>query len=154
MDKKAGKISHQAEVVRGVIVGLLWLAVVFFLVAQFAAPSKVIVGEATGALTLIAGAAVVIERILEGFWTFVGMTRGTKWPLGPLSDQFAAMLGNLDTTLSPFYKEADAALQRVAQAQGWTQARLEEARQELGQVQAHVTQIRSLAPDSQQVELV
>jgi len=82
------------------------------------------------------------------------MTRGTKWPLGPLSDQFTAVVGNLDTTLSPFYKEADAALQRVAQAQSWTQARLEEARQELGQVQAQVTQIRSLAPDSQQVELV
>jgi hypothetical protein len=156
MDTKAGKISdeHTAGVVRAVLLGLLLLALVFLLVAQFAAPSKVIAGEATGALTLIAGAAVVIERILEGLWTFVGMTRGTKWPLGPLSDQFTAMLGNLDTTLSPFYKEADAALQRVAQAQGWTQARLEEARQELGQVQAQVTQIRSLAPDSQQVELV
>jgi hypothetical protein len=156
MDTKAGKISneHTAVVVRSALLGLLALAIVFLLVAQFATPSNRTAGEATGALTLIAGAAVVIERILEGLWTFVGMTRGTKWPLGPLSDQFTALVGNLDTTLSPFYKEADAALQRIAQAQGWTQARLEEARQELGQVQAHVTQIRSLAPDSQQVELV
>lgn len=154
MDAKAGKISHQAEVVRAVIVGLLLLAIIFLLVAQFAVRSNRTAGDATTALTLIAGAAVVIERILEGFWTFVGLTRGSKWPLGPLSDQFASAVGNLDTSLSPFYKEADAALQRVAQAQNWTQERLEEARKELGQVQAQATQIRSLTADSQQVELV
>ena len=57
MDTKAGKIGdeHKAEVVRSALLGLLALAIVFLLVAQFAAPSKVIVGEATGALTLIAG---------------------------------------------------------------------------------------------------
>jgi hypothetical protein len=154
MNRKTGKISRQAKVVIYVIVGLVLLAAVFMLVAQFAAPSIRGAGDATAALTLIAGAAVVIERILEGFWTFVGLMRGSKWPLGPLSDQFTAVVGNLDTMLSPFYKEADAALQRVALAQSWTQARLEEARKELGDLQTQVSHIKAMAPDSQQVELV
>lgn len=153
METKAGKISHEAEVVRYVILGLVLLVAVFLLVAQFAAPSNRGAGDATAALTLIAGAAVVIERILEGVWTFVGLTRGSKWPLGPLSDRFTAVVGNLDTTLSPFYKEADAALQRVAQAQSWTQARLDEARKELGELKTQVSNIKTMAPDSQQVEL-
>jgi hypothetical protein len=153
METKAGKISHEAEVVRYVILGLVLLVAVFMLVAQCAAPSNRGAGDATAALTLIAGAAVVIERILEGVWTFVGLTRGSKWPLGPLSDRFTAVVGNLDTTLSPFYKEADAALQRVAQAQSWTQARLDEARKELGELKTQVSNIKTMAPDSQQVEL-
>jgi hypothetical protein len=154
MDRKAGKISRQAKVVIYVILGLVLLAVVFLLVAQFAAPSNRGAGDATAALTLIAGAAVVIERILEGCWTFVGLTRGSKWPLGPLSDQFTAVVGNLDTMLSPFYREADAALQRVALAQSWTKERLEEASKELGDLQTQVSNIKAMSPDSQQVELV
>lgn len=154
MYTKAGKISQGTRVVGAVIIGTLLLVIVFLLVARFAAPSNRGVGDATAALTLIAGAAVVIERILEGFWTFVGMTRGSKWPLGPLSDQFTEMVGNLDTTLSPFYKEADAALLRVQQAKGWTQAQLDDARKELGELQAQINDIKKLAPDSRQVELV
>ena len=146
MYTKTGKIFQEAQVVSGVIIGTLLLVIVFLLVAQFAVPSNQGVGNATAALTLIAGAAVVIERILEGFWTFVGLTRGSKWPLGPLSDQFAAMMGSLDTTLSPFYKEADAALQRVAQAQNWTQAQLAKAHKELGELQTQVSNIKNWRP--------
>src|SRR5512136_1828192 len=137
MDTKAGKIGneHKAKVVRAVLLGLLLLAIAFLLVAQFAAPSKVIIGDATAALTLIGGAAVVIERILEGFWTFVGLMGANKWPLGPLSDQFKNMTKDLDATLAPYQQEAEAALQRLSVAQNWAPQQLATALSELKQIE-------------------
>src|SRR3954468_11956664 len=90
------------------------------LAAQFSPAPNLGFTSAT-ALGIITASAVGIERALEAFWTFIGLTRGSWWPLGPLSTQINGLVNGLDTNLGPFFQEAEKVIAKTAEANNWTQ---------------------------------
>ncbi len=78
------------------IVATIVLVVGIVLTALFSSPPAIGLRDATAALTIIASVSVGIERVLEGFWTYFGLTRGAWWPLNVISQEINNMASNLD----------------------------------------------------------
>jgi ABC-type multidrug transport system fused ATPase/permease subunit len=109
----------------------------------------------SAAVLSIAGAtAVGIERIIEAFWTVIGLTKGTFWPVKQLN----GLVGQLDASLDPFFTKARAEIETVATAAGKTADEIAKIKAEFDRVQqelnARITQLKTVAPDSQQVQLI
>lgn len=139
--------------------GLLWtlailILILFFLVALCPiAPNVGFTGPAA-VLSLITAVAVGIERIIEGFWTIIGMTKGSFWPLSLINEQVNGMVNNLDEKLRPVYEEAEKAMNELAAAEKWTQEKLAEAKRELDELKTRTTRLKALAPDNQRVNMI
>src|SRR4051794_24593124 len=90
------------------IEGWSCLALVSLLVvaaaASMLAPGSV-AKDATAALAIITGAAVGIERALEAFWTYIGLTKHSWWPVNVMQAQINNLVGDLDTSLEPLNAE-------------------------------------------------
>ena len=130
------------------------LLVVFLIVAQFSSPVLIKFESAAAVLSVIGTAAIAIERAIEAIWTLIGQTKGSWWPLGEVSSKIEEMVSGIDQTLNPFYEEATQAIDRVAQAQGWAQDKIDDAKQELDDLQKNLQWIKGLSKDSQRVQLV
>jgi len=103
-------------------------------------------------LTFIPLASVGIERLLEGFWTFIGLTKDTFWPFNALSQQISSMSTELNQVLNPFYQQLT---QEVENAQ--TKLSPQEyaaAKKRISDLQTSIDQITKLAPGSQQATAV
>jgi len=137
-----------------VIGAVLLFAAGFGAVAQFSSPLQTGVTSSAAALTIITASAVGIERAIEAFWTYIGLTRGSWWPLGPVREQLDGLLTGLDASFEPFYLEAHTTLQKVQQAQQWGQEKLDAATRDLDEIKKHVDQLRKLPIDSQRVKLI
>lgn len=139
--------------------GLLWtlailILILFFLVALCpVAPNRGFTGTAA-VLSMITAVAVGIERIIEAFWTIIGMTKGAFWPLNLINEQVNGMVNNLDDKLRPVYEEAEKAINELAEAEKWTTEKLAEAKKELDELKARTAQLKALAPDNQRVNMI
>lgn len=132
----------------------LWagiLLIVEIIVTGFyqAGPNKGL-SSAGEILTFIGLAAVGIERLIEGFWTFIGLTRGTNWPFDAFSEQVTSLANDLNRTLAPFYNELEQTLKETRDASTITAQEFESATKQLDHLKTSVQQITTLAPGNQQ----
>lgn len=110
--------------------------------------------NAGAVLTFITLASVGIERLLEGFWTFMGLTKGTFWPFNAFSQQISSMSTELNQVLNPFYQQLTQAVDEAKTVNNWTDQEYAAAKQQISDLQASVGQITKLAPGSQQANAV
>jgi hypothetical protein len=155
-------MTTQTETTRPRAAGPRWLfatlviliLILFFLAALCPeAPNLGFAGSAA-VLSLITAAAIGIERIIEGFWTIIGMTKGAFWPLNLINEQVNGMVNSLDEKLRPVYEEAEKAMNELAEAEQWTTEKLKEAKKELDELKARTAQLKALAPDNQRVNMI
>ena len=130
----------------------------FALVSIFAGNSGAGSVNATAMLSMITACAIGIERVIEGFWTIIGMTKGAWWPLNLVDDEVNGLVNNLNTQLEPVYKQAYDAVEKIKATGEMTQAQLEKAKQEakkeIDDLRGRIEKLKQLAPDNQRVNLI
>jgi hypothetical protein len=133
------------------------LGATFILVTQFGGPPNQGMDAAT-ALAVIAGAAVAIERAIEGFWTLMAKWKSSWWPLSEVADQVAKIVTETETAVGSTLVEASAALQRAKDAGRISEEALTKANAEITELTSdftsRVTSLKKLAPDNQRVRLI
>ena len=137
-----------------ILVGVVLLMSFFGLVAQYSIPLDAGMTGSASALAIITAAAVGIERAIETFWTYIGLTRGSWWPLGPVREQLDGLISGLDASFEPFYQEAHAKMHKLQEKENWGQEKLDAAAQDLDRIKKHVEELRKLPIDSQRVQLI
>ncbi len=152
--KSIGGSTTPIKTTQFTMVAVVVFLACFGLVAQFSTPlnSKMITSAA--ALTMIGASAIGIERTIESFWTYIGMTRGSWWPLGPVREQLDGLISGLDNSFEPFYQEAQATMQKLQKAATWGEDKLNAAAEDLDKVKKHVDELKKLPIDSQRVKLI
>jgi hypothetical protein len=109
-------------------------------------------------LSIVGAAAVGIERVIEAFWTVIGLTKGTFWPLNKISEQVDGLVSQLNTSLGPFFERAIAETEKAAKSANKTAAEIAAIKKELTdaqtQLNAQIEEIKKLAPGSQQVQMI
>jgi hypothetical protein len=137
-----------------IVVLTLLVLVAFALVSIFAENSGAGSVNATAMLSMITACAIGIERVIEGFWTIIGMTKGAWWPLNLVDDEVNGLVNNLNTQLEPVYKQAYDGVEKMKAAGEMTQEQLEKARKEIDDLQGRIEKLKQLAPDNQRVNLI
>jgi hypothetical protein len=130
------------------------LVVGIVLTALFSSTSTSGLRDAAAALTIIAAVAVGIERVLEGFWTYIGLTRGTWWPLNVISQEINTMASNLNTVLEPFDLQLTKVVEDAKNAEQWSQQQLDAANKEVTDFQNFIAQLKQLTPGSPQATAI
>lgn len=152
---KSDRVSMTPTKINLFLMGALAIFLAFFgSVAQFSNPLISGVTSSAAALTIITAGAVGIERVLEAFWTYMGLTQGSWWPLGPVREQLDGLISGLDNSFEPFYREAQSKMQNLRRASEWGQDRVDAAAKDLEEIKKHVDQLRKLPIDSQRVQLI
>ena len=152
---KSDRVSMTPAKINLFLMGALVIILAFFgSVAQFSDPLISGVTSSAAALTIITAGAVGIERVLEAFWTYMGLTQGSWWPLGPVREQLDGLISGLDNSFEPFYREAQSKMQNLRRASEWGQDRVDAAAKDLEEIKKHVDQLRKLPIDSQRVQLI
>jgi hypothetical protein len=136
------------------IVATIVLVVGMVLVALFSSSPTTGLRDAAAALTIIAAVSVGIERVLEGFWTYIGLTRNSWWPLNIVSQDINTMASNLDQVLEPFYQQLTKAVEDAKNAGQWSQQQLDAANKEITDFQNFIAQLKQLTPGSQQATAI
>lgn len=139
------------------ILASLVLVLVFLAVAQFASPMHIRFESTTAALSLITASAIGIERLIELFWTYIGQTRGSWWPLRSASEQINGMVSDFDELLKPVYDQVNGIIEKGAGLGidgGWPEERVKAAKAELDKLEKNLRWIQQLAPDNQRLQLV
>src|SRR5688572_26291083 len=108
------------------IVGLLVLAAGVAVVAMFAPVTQTT--DSAAMLAAITASAVGIERVMEGFWTVIGQTVGSFWPLTRVHTQMKEFVDTLNVKLQPVYTQVDQAADNLSVADADTRAKIEAAR--------------------------
>jgi hypothetical protein len=139
--------------------GLLWalaiiILILFFLVALCPISPNIGFTGSAAILSMIAAVAIGIERIIEGFWTIIGMTKGAFWPLNLINQQVNGMVNDLDGKLQPVYDAAKENIDALERAGTLAGDELKKARKELEDLKARTTQLKALAPDNQRVNMI
>ena len=103
------------------------------------------------ALGMIGAVAVGIERVIEMFWTLLGLINDREWPLGHWGAEYQKLVANLDTSLDPLYQQANQALTKVAQAKGWAMDNIDlnKARDELKVIQGSLDNLKDSVNNDQ-----
>ena len=117
-------------------------------------PNKGFLNNTGAVLTFVTLASVGIERVLEGFWTFIGLTKGTFWPFNAFSQQITQLSSELNQTLTPFYQQLTQAVDEAKSANKLTDQEYNNAKKQIADLQASVDQIKTLAPGSPQATAV
>ena len=126
----------------------------FLAVAQFSAPANKGFASSAAVLSIIAATAVGIERIIEAFWTIVGMTKGSWFPMNVLGSQVEGAINNLNVQLEPFYKETTDAINRLEAAKTWSEDKAKTVREEVEALKKQISSFKDLAPDNQKANLI
>lgn len=141
-----------------VLIGLVTLALGLVLAYAFAALPNQGARDAAAALAMIGAASVGVERVIEMLWTALGSFLGEWWPLSIVRQQVQALEDDLDPAVRKFYEEATKGLDLAAAAGKLTTEELTRAKAELAtqkaNLEAQLTQLRKLAPDSQRAQLL
>ncbi len=138
---------------------LIWAGIVLLvgicLVGIYQAePNKGFMNNAGAVLTFVTLASVGIERVLEGFWTFIGLTKGTFWPFNAFSQQITQLSSELDKTLNPFYEQLTQVVNEAQSANNWTDQQYNNAKKQIDDLRTSVEQIKTLGPGSPQATAV
>jgi hypothetical protein len=136
------------------IVALILLIAGILLTAWLSAESNVNFESSAVVLSVIGASAVGIERVIEMIWTFIGLVGGTRWPLGSVVTEAQKLVTQLDQKLTPAYQKASQTIDKVAQANQWTQAKIDAAKGELANLQTNLDNVKTLAlydPNIQQM---
>lgn len=153
-DVKPGRLSAGEGWMAVTIAGMLLLLGAMALVSLVArAPNAGFANSAT-ALAAITAATVGIERVLEVFWTAIGMTLGSFWPLTRVHELMQRFTARLDTELEPVYKQAKQAIGQVSQTEQWGEQRITLAEKEIEDIKKSLLQFQNLAPNSQHVNFM
>ena len=136
------------------IVATIVLVVGMVLVALFSSSPTTGLRDAAVALTIIASVSVGIERVLEGFWTYIGLTRNSWWPLNVVSQDIIDMAAYLDQVLEPFYHELKKAVNDANSAENWTKEQYDAAKKEVDDFQNYMNQLKQLVPGSPQATAI
>ncbi len=138
--------------VMGLGVALIALASV---AAAVLGPKELAVFESSAAaLTLIGGAAVMIERVIEIFWTVMGGLVGTFWPLAPVTRQVRTFVAQLDESLKPFHETALTELQSIVAQKGQFSSEAQKAADEIQVLKQRFDELRKNAPDNERAQLI
>jgi hypothetical protein len=132
----------------------LALFVVMALVYLFAPAANARFKDAAAALTFITGAAIAIERVIEGVWTFVGGVSSGYWPLKHIRAQVNRMEDDLDTALAQVVADTTAALQKAGKTTQEVSDAAADLNAQLLKTQAGLQNVRTLAPDSQRAQML
>ena len=136
------------------IVALILLIAGILLTAWLSEEPNIKFASSTVVLSVIGASAVGIERVIEMIWTFIGLVGGVRWPLGSVVTEAQKLVTQLDEKLTPAYKKASQTIDKVAQANNWTQDKIDAAKNELSNLQANLDSIKTLAlydPNIQQM---
>jgi len=110
--------------------------------------------DAAAALAFITGAAIAIERVIEGFWTFVGGVSSGYWPLKQIREQVNRMEDELDTALSSTVTHVTTALTAAGKSVAEVDAAAADLNARLTQTKQGLERVRSLAPDNQRAQML
>jgi hypothetical protein len=140
------------------LVGLLVLVVEFLAVAALATPAQVEPANAAATIAIITAAAVGIERVLEVFWTAIGLLKDSWWPFGQFQKQLNRLIAELDDVLKQFFARAEASAQSSAQDIGNDVAQPQPISVKVARVRTRTESLRQdlamIAQDKQQVQLL
>ncbi len=67
------------------------------------APGGQSAANGAAALAIISGSAVVIERVLEAFWTFIDSRYGSWWPFSIVHDAISKLVTDFDDYVKPYF---------------------------------------------------
>lgn len=154
--KETGKpVTTTAQSARRLTFGLtLALGIVIVLVYLFAPAANARFKDAAAALAFITGAAVAIERVIEGFWTFVGGVSSGYWPLKHIREQVNRMEDELDVALTRVVADTTAALQQAGKSAQEVSAVAADLNAQLAKTKAGLVNVRKLAPDNQRAQML
>lgn len=109
--------------------------------------------NAAALLALITAAAVVIERVIEGFWSLAGQLFHGWWPFNKMQGQVA----DLETAINDRVKAVQDEIGRVLPVSGNPPdlvQKLTDAQAELQKLQGQLADLQKLAPGNQKVNLI
>jgi hypothetical protein len=152
--EKAGKDNKLYS--RIALLGFLVILLLFLLVASNLSPPPIIAfASGTAAISIITASAVVIERILEAFWTYISNTKDSWWPLNEFSTHIEEMESDLDKRLKPVYENAREALEKKAIQVGMAKEKLDAAKKEVEDLEKNLDWIKkNLTVGNQRVQMV
>jgi len=132
---------------------LIWATIVLVVAVVLTAflPIALIGGfkDATEVITIVTLTSVGIERVIEGFWTYIGLTKNSWWPFNSISQNISNMASDLDKELTPFYQQLTQAVEDAKIAENWTDEQYTAAKKEITDFQASIDQLTKLAPGNQ-----
>ena len=132
---------------------LIWATIVLVVAVVLTAflPIALIGGfkDATAVITIITLTSVGIERVIEGFWTYIGLTKNSWWPFNTISQNISNMVSDFDNVLKPFYQQLEKAVKDASSAEQLTKEQLEAANKEITDFQDSINQLKTLAPGNQ-----
>ncbi len=132
---------------------LIWATIVLVVAVVLTAflPIALIGGfkDATAVITIVTLTSVGIERVIEGFWTYIGLTKNSWWPFNTISQNISNMVSDLDKVLTPFYQQLTQAVEDAKSAEKWTDEQYTAAKKEITDFQASIDQLTKLAPGNQ-----
>jgi hypothetical protein len=87
------------------------LAVLFAMTSFLSAEPNVNFASTAVALSVIGAIAVGIERVIEAFWSFMGVMGKNHWPLDSVVSSSDKLVTQLDGVLLPYYEKVEKAIE-------------------------------------------
>lgn len=110
--------------------------------------------QAVATVAFITGAAVGIERVIEGFWNLLGSNIGVYWPMTSISKQVHELELELTDAMGPFQSTLGAALTQAKATAGQLPAYLTSAQTDMDAMRRRFDDIRAHAPSNQRMQLL
>jgi hypothetical protein len=130
--------------------GVALVMLVIYTASRLAQEVTIEERNAAAVLTLVAAGAVGIERIVEVFWTVVGMSKlGNWWPLKPIGDRLDAFVSQLDQPLHTFYERASQAVREASTESEEVRQGLKRAPEYLVELEKQIRNLKQLEPGSE-----
>jgi len=132
---------------------LIWATIVLVVAVVLTAflPIALIGGfkDATAVITIVTLTSVGIERVIEGFWTYIGLTKNSWWPFNTISQNISNMVSDLDKVLTSFYQHLTQVVEDAKSVEKWIDEQYIAAKKEITDFQASIDQLTKLAPGNQ-----
>ena len=110
--------------------------------------------QAVATVAFITGAAVGIERVIEGFWNLLGSNIGVYWPMTSISKQVHELELELADAMGPFQSTLGTALTQAQATAGQLPAYLTSAQTDMDAMRRRFDDIRAHAPSNQRMQLL
>ena len=104
--------------------------------------------NAAAVLALVTAGAVAIERILETFWTTVGLTISTSWPFGPVAGRVNDLVADMNKALVPFHKQATEFVNKLNENNEQAKVQIDASKEQLRHINELSDRLRELGPDN------